>query len=104
MFPLHRIDGPSPTNCFDVDVMFIDSCLKTLEGQMLNYNGFAFRESRDSDDLCCLHRSKAFLVDLINPFHQLSSDSSEHCESPALCVELVGSRFLRYYSSIISYN
>lgn len=65
--------------------------LTRLEGKELPYNAFAFAEDRRKgeglQDLCTLFKARATLVDLaLN-----SSDAS----LPAVCVELVGSRFLR---------
>ena len=91
----------------DVDVAFVDQCLHTLEGLMLHYNGFAYREDRGGEatrgDECILYRARASLVSLqpeMNDSGTARSDSSETSNSMrsskyALCVELVGSRFLR---------
>ena len=52
----------------DVDIQFVNSCLKKIEGLSLHYNGFAFKEERGGEDnlsdVCILYRARAFLVDL----------------------------------------
>ena len=107
LFPLNR---GSFAGEVDVDVLFVDQSLQRLEGRELRYNGFAFREERGGDDarsdLCTLHRARATLVSLHTPPYPPLSSSSGTAQdegggcgdadaSPALCVELVGSRFLR---------
>lgn len=57
----------------DLDVAFVDRCLKQIEGLALPYNGFAFREDRGTEesasDVCTLYRARAFLVDLGESFN-----------------------------------
>jgi hypothetical protein len=52
----------------DLDVAFVNRCLKQIEGLALPYNGFAFREDRGTEDsasdVCTLYKARAFLVDL----------------------------------------
>ena len=91
----------------DVDVAFVDRCLRTLEGLVLHYNGFAYREDRGGgeatrSDECILYRSRASLVSLQPEMNTNSTannsgetNSSVRTSKYALCVELVGSRFLR---------
>jgi hypothetical protein len=107
LFPLNR---GAFAGQVDVDVPFVDRCLQRLEGRELPYNGFAFREERGGDearsDVCTLHRARATLVSLRPPSPAPTSSSAaattrtgdgdgDGDASPALCVELVGTRFLR---------
>jgi hypothetical protein len=52
----------------DVDVRFVDSCFKRIEGAALPFNGFAFGEDRGTEDtasdVCILFKTRAFLVNL----------------------------------------
>ena len=74
-----------------------------MEGNELPYNGFAFRDNRDTgtglSDMCTLFRARAFVVDLLNckkdsNFESVMLVTEENHERYAMCVELVGSRFL----------
>ena len=71
-----------------IDVSVVDAIFRNLEGLTLPYNSFAVGEDRKTGegmlDLCTLYRSRAYVVDPDGP-----------SGSPFMCVELVGSRFLR---------
>jgi tRNA pseudouridine(38-40) synthase len=121
MFPLKH--GPY-TNGFDVDVQFVHEALQKLEGLALPYNGFAFREARDtgkgSSDICTMYRAKATMIDIsayvcpdANAHPEISTVTTDDpdlpssgpnitsgtghrvMKHPVACIELVGSRFLR---------
>ena len=90
---------------FDVDIDFVNSCFKKLEDKKLHYNGFAFREERIDEsgmgDECILHYTNAICVNLdpISPdiidLNITGNRDKIVCRNPALCIELVGTRFLR---------
>ena len=103
---------------YDVDVSFVNLLLQQIEGKELPYNGLATGEDRNVGegllDYCTLHRARAFVVDLPSKQDLLSSSLQESSSSSndndnkntekligyqstdqAMCVELVGSRFLR---------
>jgi len=71
-----------------IDIAFVDEVFRSLEGLTLPYNAFAVGEDRKTGegmlDLCTMHRAKAYEVRPDGP-----------TGAPFLCVELVGSRFLR---------
>jgi hypothetical protein len=71
-----------------------------LQGKELPYDNFAFRESRKSDegtsDLCTLYHVDAFVIPVNRSY------SPDNQEQRCLCIELVGSRFLRRMVRIIS--
>jgi hypothetical protein len=66
-----------------------------LQGKELPYDNFAYRETRKSEegssDLCTLYYTDAFT---------LSADF--HGSDDCLCIELVGSRFLRRMVRILA--
>ena len=71
-----------------VDTEFVDRVFRSLEGLPLPYNAFAVGEDRKMGegmlDVCTLYRARAYEVQPAGP-----------ATAPFLCVELVGSRFLR---------
>jgi tRNA pseudouridine38-40 synthase len=71
-----------------IDTSFIAGALKRLEGELLPYNAFAWREDRRDDCECIIYRGEvcSTLVD-ISPSHDGSLT--------AFAIELVGNRFLR---------
>lgn len=76
----------------EVDVSFINESLLLLQGQPLHYYGFTYGdvpvlETGGLDDECILFHSRARLVDL--------GDADGDAAAPAVCIELVGNRFLR---------
>ena len=102
----------------DVDVSFVNILLQKIEGKELSYNGFATGEDRNVGegllDYCTLYRARAFVVDLPREQGQLSASMQDNSSNnninninnaedmnsyqstdQAMCVELVGSRFLR---------
>lgn len=92
LFPIKSIPHEAGES-HDVDVGFVKAALQHLEGKMLHYNAFAYGEVNmtaygEYDDLCILYHTNASIV-------QLSA-------TPALCIELVGNRFLRRMVRIIA--
>ena len=71
-----------------IDIKFVDAVLRRIEGLELPYNSFATGDDRKTGkgllDLCTMHRARAFEV------CPEGGDGTKF-----LCVELVGSRFLR---------
>jgi len=85
---------------YDIDVQFVNLLFSKLEGLPLSYNGFAYREwidinKGDNGDICTLYKACAFLVDLdASSFDNIHHDNN-NLKKPAMCVELIGTRFLR---------
>ena len=123
LFPLNRglHDGG-----IDVDLAFVQQALARIEGRELPYNGLAVGDDRNVGDglkdFCTLYRAQAFIVDIgqsgadvdanANPgtgpgadaAGAVGEESTEGNGEPtgqAICVELVGSRFLRQMVRII---
>lgn len=118
LFPLNE---GSYDDGFDVDMPFINRLFQRIQGQELSFNGLATGEDRNVGegllDYCTLFRARAFVVDLDTGTHtfdlqqqeghlikdgvtsaaasSLSSSPSYISTGKAMCVELVGSRFLR---------
>jgi len=71
----------------------------------LHFNGFAYGDNRESEDgegdLCTLYVSRCFLVDLEDSNNANDSAFPTVMTDPALCVELVGTRFLRRMVRIV---
>jgi tRNA U38,U39,U40 pseudouridine synthase TruA len=97
LVPLTLLPGSSTPNAeavahlpamLPVDAEFVDRVFRSLEGLTLPYNAFAVGEDRKTGegmlDLCTLYRGRAYVVHPDGPAGE-----------PFLCVELVGSRFLR---------
>lgn len=61
----------------------LNEILKALEGKELDYIGMSYGRLKTETSFCTLHHARACLV------------SSDDRVSPAICVELVGNRFLR---------
>lgn len=101
LLPLKK--NGSNNDMYDIDVQFVNLLFQKLEGLPLPYNAFAYREWIDKNgDICTLYKACAFLVDLdINGSSSDYNDNNNNkCSSslikkPAMCVELVGTRFLR---------
>ena len=76
---------------FDLDINFANLMLKAIENKELPYDAFTFGDSKDTGlglrDLCTIFRGQAQVVEL--------NDGSNDGRTKAMCVELVGSRFLR---------
>jgi tRNA U38,U39,U40 pseudouridine synthase TruA len=86
-------------NCkrYDIDVPFVHTLFQKLEGIPLKFNAFAYREwidksKRENGDVCTLYRARAFVVNL--DLDDLRENANDFVK-PAMCVELVGDRFLR---------
>ena len=98
LLPL-KVNEANKDTIYDIDVEFVNLLFQKLEGLPLSYNAFAYREwITSNDDICTLYKSSAFLVDLdISDSFSHNSDSSDRSsmKKPAMCVELVGTRFLR---------
>lgn len=79
--------GPSAER---LDVEYVHKIFQHIEGKELGYDAFAYGERRNKGngllDLCTLYRARAYEVEV-----PIGEDSSVK----AMCVELVGTRFLR---------
>ena len=92
---------------YDVDIHFTSDVLLKLQGKVLPYNAFAYNEDRTTgeglQDLCTLYRCHTYLTDLSDPLYEahdihttpVSAHILDTLTTPALCIELVGTRFLR---------
>jgi len=74
----------------DIDAQFVHAALQPLVGVTLHYRAYAYgeipvNEDGSPDDLCIIYRASAVVVNL---------DAAGEA-SPALCITLVGNRFLR---------
>lgn len=74
----------------DIDAQFVHAALQPLVGATLHYRAYAYgeipvNEDGEPDDLCTIYRASAIVVNL---------DATGEA-SPALCITLVGNRFLR---------
>ena len=82
------LEGPVAAK---LDVAYVDKVFGHLEGKELGFNAFAFGEMRNKGngmlDLCTLYRGRAFEV-------EVPLEGREESVK-AMCVELVGTRFLR---------
>jgi len=86
---------------YDIDIDFINIVLQKIEKKTLHCNCFTTTKDVSTEsDLCTIFRSRAQLVDLDRDQQDSNSDSTEF-KSPAICIELVGSRFLRCMVRII---
>lgn len=79
--PCRAVESAGPfEHGVDVDVRFVASCLKRIEGQALHYNAFAFGEVRGTEDtasdVCTLFKTRAFLVNLGALYTVLNIESS----------------------------
>jgi len=108
LLPRRHVEGhPQATQSnglYDVDVDFVSKMLGRLEGRELPYNALAYGEGRAQgeglQDLCTLFKATAFVVNA--PSSSSSSTCTSSYSSPQgqgggsfMCVELVGTRFLR---------
>jgi tRNA pseudouridine(38-40) synthase len=82
-----------PSGKFDIDTDFVGLCLRKLENKSLHCNCFAAKETVEKD-LCQIYRSDAIVVDV-------NSSNVFEKKVPAICIELVGSRFLRNMVRVI---
>jgi tRNA U38,U39,U40 pseudouridine synthase TruA len=104
------------TNGLDIDTAFVDQALRHLENRTIHCNCFTTSKEIYADsDLCTMFRSRAQVVDLCDDPDQTTGSSSRSpsssssviakdvskMKSPALSIELVGSRFLRCMVRII---
>jgi tRNA U38,U39,U40 pseudouridine synthase TruA len=74
-----------------------------LVNKTLPFNGFAHRENRTFgdglQDYCILTRAQATLLSF--PEDYLHQQNAQHLNERCICIELVGSRFLRRMVRII---
>ncbi|KAL3921034.1 MAG: hypothetical protein SGILL_002968 [Bacillariaceae sp.] len=77
-------------------VGYLDAILHELEGKDLNYFGLSYGRPKTLDFQCTLHHCRASLVKCSNRFAPNKDDNpDETAQNMAICIELVGSRFLR---------
>ena len=69
-------------------VALLDAMLRTIEGKTLDCIGLSYGKVKTTNTLCTLHHARARLVEYQSP---LSTASARR----AVCIELVGDRFLR---------
>lgn len=83
---------PGSFEGWDIDVAFVDAALRKIVGKALPYNNFAYGAMPVTidgayDDICTILHASAKVVNL--------TQRPPAGSSPALCIELVGNRFLR---------
>lgn len=92
-----------------IDIEYMNKILRNLEGKDLPYNAFAKGDDRTGGlglkDCCTLKLARAFIVDTTDDQdhtngdgsnkHDLGNNDVPPLKAPAICIELVGSRFLR---------
>ena len=78
-------------------VLLLDSMLRTIEGKALDYIGLSYGRVKTTSTLCTLHHARARLVELQNPVSlSTTTGVAGHFQTRrAVCIELVGDRFLR---------
>jgi tRNA pseudouridine(38-40) synthase len=77
----------------DKKVSYLNSILLALEGKDLDYFGLSYGRPKTQDFNCTLYHCRASLV---KPFRQFGQKGGEDTiNQMAVCIELVGSRFLR---------
>ena len=77
-------------------VILLNSMLRKIEGKKLDYNGLSYGKVTTSNTFCTLYHARAQLVEY--EYHESSSataDKQHIRRKRAVCVELVGDRFLR---------
>lgn len=70
-------------------VQRLNAMLRAMEGKKLDYIALSYGKVKSQTTLCTLHRARAHLVEWTGP-----SDGDEKPQR-AICIELVGDRFLR---------
>lgn len=92
LFPLQEGPYQYQGESFDVDINFANKMLAQIENKELPFDSFTFGDIKDQGlglrDLCTIFRGRAQVVDLNNGLN-------DEKPNKAMCVELVGSRFLR---------
>ncbi|KAL7474056.1 hypothetical protein ACHAW6_000053, partial [Cyclotella cf. meneghiniana] len=66
----------------------LDSMLRSLEGQSLDYIAFSYGKVKTETTICRLVRARACIV-------ELSKCDNENSAREAICIELIADRFLR---------
>lgn len=71
-------------------VALLDRMLRKVEGKELDFVGLSYGKIKTSTTMCTLHHARAKLVR-----YRSSSTANDSVERTAVCIELVGDRFLR---------
>eukprot|EP01038_Epipyxis_sp_PR26KG_P008876 gene8876-11973_t len=79
-------------NNIKIDLVILNKLLVRLENLPLPYSVYSYKDEHSltsgMKDICTIYRAKAF-------FANINSDGDSNNDNQVLCVELVGSRFLR---------
>lgn len=73
-------------------VALLDAMLQSIEGKTLDYIGLSYGKVKTTNTLCTLYHARARWVEYQNP---VSTTCEEIPTQRAVCIELVGDRFLR---------
>jgi tRNA pseudouridine(38-40) synthase len=76
-------------------VSFLDELLRKLEGKDLDYIGLCYGKLQTQDSVCTLYHARAAVVNCLSSETADTSSSDGGTVKPAICIELVGNRFLR---------
>mmetsp|Transcript_27685 Transcript_27685/g.75466 ORF Transcript_27685/g.75466 Transcript_27685/m.75466 type:complete len:608 (+) Transcript_27685:217-2040(+) len=91
-----RMTGFWNPNRVEQQVALLDGMLQQLEGKALDYVGVSYGKVKTLDTICILHHARAKLVQYEpSSSSSLSSEENQPANRTAVCIELVGDRFLR---------
>lgn len=76
-------------------VALLSGMLQKLEGKALDYVGVSYGKVKTLDTICTLHHARAKLVQYNSRPPSSSSEAEHPVPRTAVCIELVGNRFLR---------
>ncbi|KAG7366067.1 tRNA pseudouridine synthase A [Nitzschia inconspicua] len=82
----------------DEKVSYLNKLLMQVEGKELNYFGLSYGKPQTQDFLCTLHHARARLVrrpETSSSGYVDTAIADQNAVDTAICIELVGSRFLR---------
>jgi tRNA pseudouridine(38-40) synthase len=105
-------DRSSTTMMLEKRVSYLNAILQYLEGKELDFIGISYGPTKTQTTNCTLHHARARLVQFVAPVSSSDNDSSynvidnndnnnssskneEETQQIAICIELVGDRFLR---------
>lgn len=92
LFPLNKLKRQYRHHQYDVDLVFLNTILSKIVNTELPFNAFASGEDRVVGqgmlDVCTIYVAHASII-------QLKDDSTSDDGNACICIELVGSRFLR---------
>ena len=87
MIDSYNLNTPSGVSWNDFHVEMLDLLLRELEGKSLDYFGLSYGKVKTETTVCHLERSRATMVS----YNSADKSKPQH----AICIELIGDRFLR---------